>query len=102
MSPYLKLLLLSGCVPFILSFWPPLRIWRYPRALAFTLSLIIFIFGSWDIFATWRGHWSFAPAGVFATRIINLPLEEVLFFAVIPFCCIFTWEVINYLKQKVK
>jgi hypothetical protein len=27
--------------------------------------------------------------------LFNLPLEEVLFFVVIPFCCIFSWKALH-------
>lgn len=102
MSQYAFLLFVSGIIPFIVSFWPPLKFWRNWRPLIFSISLIAVIFGGWDIFATFRGHWYFDPAGVFSLRIVNLPLEEVLFFVVIPFCCIFTWEALNYIKVKMK
>lgn len=102
MSSYLKVLILAGMVPFILSFYPPLKIYRNIRALLETLFLILAIFGAWDIFATFRGHWYFNPLKVLPCRIVNLPLEEVLFFIVIPFCCIFTWEVIKYLGSRIK
>jgi lycopene cyclase domain-containing protein len=62
--------------------------------------LILLIFGGWDVFATCRGHWYFNPTGVYDMRVINLPLEEVLFFIFIPFCCIFTWEAIRYIEKK--
>ena len=102
MSSYLNLLILAGIAPVILSFYPPLRIYQNIRALLASLFLILMIFGAWDVYATFRGHWYFNPIGVLPYRIINLPLEEVLFFIVIPFCCIFTWEVIRYLGNKVK
>jgi len=102
MSSYLKVLILSGSIPFILSFWPPLKFYRNFKALAFSILIVLLIFGSWDVFATYRGHWYFNPEGVLGINIINLPLEEVLFFIVIPFCCIFTWEAIKYLKHKTK
>lgn len=89
-------------MPFIFSFWPALKFYRNLRALILSISLIIVIFGAWDVFAVWRGHWSFNPEGIFGLKVINLPLEEVLFFVVIPFCCIFTWEAIKYIKGKVK
>jgi lycopene cyclase domain-containing protein len=95
-------LILSGILPFCLSFYPPLRFYRHRRALFCSIGLVLLIFGVWDIFATYRGHWYFNPQGVYAFKIINLPIEEVLFFVVIPFCCIFTWEAINYIKQKTK
>lgn len=102
MSKYMAVLLLSVSVPFVLSFYPALKIYHNIRALLISIGLILVIFGTWDIFATARGHWYFNEDGVWGLRVINLPLEEVLFFVVIPFCCIFTWEVIKYFKDILK
>ena len=102
MSDYMLVLILSGTIPFILSFWPALGFYRNLRALIASIGLVLVIFGLWDVLATYRGHWCFNPAGVWNARIVNLPLEELLFFIVIPFCCIFTWEAINYLKGKIR
>jgi len=102
MSKYMMVLLLSGIVPFVLSFWPPLKFYKKPKALFYSIAIILVLFGSWDIGATHRGHWSFNPTGVLNVRVINLPLEEVLFFVVIPFCCIFTWEVLKYIKDRIR
>lgn len=100
----MKLLLLSGAVPLVLSFYPPLGMYKNGgiKALFMSLGIIMLTFGGWDVFATWRGHWHFDPGGVWPARIINLPLEEVMFFFVIPFCCIFTWEALKYIKDAVK
>jgi len=100
MSQYMMVLILSGIVPLVASFYPGLRLYQHTKALFFSLMLVLFIFGLWDVYATYRGHWHFNPAAVWKVRIINLPLEEVLFFIVIPFCSIFTWETINYFKQR--
>lgn len=102
MSQYMTALVLAGIVPFILSFWPGLKFYRNWPSLILSIGLILIIFGGWDIFATWRGHWQFNPRGVGNIKVVNLPLEEVLFFVVIPFCCIFTWEAINYIKARIK
>ena len=102
MTKYMYALLISGAIPFILSFWPGLNFYRNLRSLFYTISLIVIIFGLWDVFAVWRGHWSFNPNGVWPLRIMNLPLEEWLFFIIIPFCCIFTWEALKYIKEKIK
>jgi len=96
------LLIISGAVPLLCSFYPPLKFYRKIKALFFSIGLIVLIFGSWDIFAVWRGHWYFDPSGVWPMRVVNLPLEEMLFFIVIPFCCIFTWEALGYIKNKFK
>ncbi len=104
MSNYMTVLLISGIFPLLLSFYPPLKFYggSNKKALSLSILLIILIFGAWDVFATWRGHWSFDPSGVWPVRITNLPVEEVLFFVVIPFCCLFTWEVLKYISGSVK
>jgi len=100
MSRYSIVLLLAFIVPFCLSLWPPLKFYRKPLALLISITLILLIFGAWDVFAAWRGHWSFNPQGVWNFRVINLPIEEVLFFVIIPFCCLFTWEAIKFIKER--
>jgi len=100
MSEYMTVLVLSGAVPLVCSFYPPLRFYAHYKSLLYSIGLIVAIFGTWDIFATWRGHWHFNPQSVWKATIVNLPLEEVLFFFVIPFCCIFTWEAIVHIKDK--
>jgi lycopene cyclase domain-containing protein len=102
MSRYAAVLITALFLPFLLSFWAPLRFYRNLRSLFISIFCVVIIFGGWDVFATWRGHWYFNPKMVWPTRLINLPIEEWLFFIVIPFCCIFTWEAIKYLKSKVK
>jgi len=102
MSKYMTALILAGILPFILSFYPRLKFWQNLRPLISSIGLIVVIFGIWDIFAVYRGHWYFNPQGVWNFRIINLPIEEVLFFVIIPFCCIFTWETIKYIKETIK
>ncbi|MBP7216004.1 MAG: lycopene cyclase domain-containing protein [Candidatus Omnitrophica bacterium] len=99
MSEYLWVLCLSLSLPFVLSFWPSLKFYRNTNALLASIALIVVLFGAWDIFATWRGHWSFNPSKVMGMYIVNLPLEEVLFFVVIPFCCIFTWEALTFISR---
>lgn len=100
MSEYMRVLILSLSLPLIFSFWPGLNFYRNLRALIYSIVLIVIIFGSWDIVAAARGHWYFNPRATWSIKIINLPLEEILFFVIIPFCCIFTWEAINYFKKK--
>ncbi len=100
MSRYLAVLVISVVLPFILSFWPPLRFYRNLRALIVSISVTALLFGGWDVFAVWRGHWDFDPSALCGLKVANLPLEEALFFVVIPFCCIFTWEAILYIRGR--
>jgi lycopene cyclase domain-containing protein len=93
-------LVFSGIIPLVASFYPPLEFYKNIKALLVSIALIVIIFGLWDVFATYRGHWQFDSGSVWKARVVNLPIEEVLFFIVIPFCSIFTWEIVNYFKRK--
>lgn len=57
------------------------------------LPAIIYI--AWDIFFTAKNVWSFNEAYISGIKIFNLPIEEVLFFFVVPYCCIFIYECIR-------
>lgn len=49
----------------------------------------------WDIFFTDRGVWSFNEQYITGVKIANLPVEEVLFFFLVPYCCVFIYECIR-------
>jgi lycopene cyclase domain-containing protein len=98
----MKVLILSLVVPLILSFFKPLKIYSNVKALVMTIGAVLLVYGGWDVYAVYRRHWDFSPEGVWNLRIINLPIEEALFFVIIPFCCIFTWEALNYLLARKK
>lgn len=49
----------------------------------------------WDIYFTSKGVWSFNPDYITGIKISNLPVEEVLFFFAIPYCCIFIYECVK-------
>lgn len=50
----------------------------------------------WDHFFTIHGFWGFNPDYVLGIYIYNLPIEEYLFFFVVPFACTFIYEVCKY------
>jgi len=100
MSEYSIVLLLSLILPLIFSFFAPLKFYQNIRALVLSISITLVLFGAWDVFAAQRGHWYFNQESVWKLKIINLPLEEWMFFIVIPFCCIFTWEAMKYLAKR--
>jgi lycopene cyclase domain-containing protein len=54
----------------------------------------------WDALVT-GAHWNFNSLYVSGIKIINLPIEEILFFITVPFACLFTWEmIIRRAKEK--
>jgi lycopene cyclase domain-containing protein len=60
------------------------------------LAISILIVGSgyifWDMWATEWGEWSFNPRYVSGAKIVNLPVEEILFFITVPYACLFIYE----------
>jgi lycopene cyclase domain-containing protein len=49
----------------------------------------------WDIFFTAKGVWSFNEDYITGIKLYNLPVEEVLFFFIVPYCCVFIYECID-------
>jgi len=94
---YLYLLLDLGTVffPLLLSFDKKVafyRSWRY----VFVSSLVVGIpFLIWDMLFTKNGVWGFNPDYLTGINIGNLPLEEVLFFLLVPFACLFIYACVS-------
>ena len=99
MSLYLKILLFSFMIPFIVSFNSKVNFNKYflPLIIALLTSSIPFIF--WDIYFTDLGVWGFNIEHHSGILVINLPLEEILFFLIIPFCCLFTYFVFKKFEK---
>ncbi len=54
----------------------------------------------WDSLFTAQGIWGFNQKYLMGIMLHNLPMEEVLFFICIPYCSVFTYEVLNYFIKK--
>ncbi|MCW3090079.1 MAG: rane protein, partial [Ferruginibacter sp.] len=49
----------------------------------------------WDFYFTANGIWSFNENYITGMKWLNLPVEEVLFFFIVPYCCVFIYECIR-------
>nr|MDT0664261.1 lycopene cyclase domain-containing protein [Micromonospora sp. DSM 115978] len=71
---------------------------RWPRLLA-TLLPVVAVFVVWDLYAISNDHWDFDPASTTGVRLPGrIPLEELLFFLVVPVCAILTLEAVRAVK----
>ncbi len=56
----------------------------------------------WDIYFTSKGVWSFNDNYITGIKFYGLPLEEILFFFIVPYCCAFIYECIRTYFPQVK
>jgi lycopene cyclase domain-containing protein len=97
------LAVLAGCLAAALWLEPILRVnvFRRWRRLLLTLLPVVVVFVLWDLAAIAAGHWTFDPAqitGVFLPG--GLPLDEVLFFVVVPVCAILGFEAVRAVLRR--
>jgi lycopene cyclase domain-containing protein len=89
MSLYLILEILAISIPLILSFDKKVRFYGLWKYLFPSIIITGVLFISIDIIFTKLGIWGFNPAYHSKIMILNLPLEEWLFFIVIPYASLF-------------
>ncbi len=92
------LLLMAGCLLITLPLELVLgaRVWRQPRRLVTALWPTVVIFVAWDILAIAREHWGYNPKFVTGWRLPgDLPIEELVFFVVIPICSLLTFQAVR-------
>ena len=95
MSYYLKILILSTFVPVIFSFHPKVKFYIYYKSIFRATLLVSLIYILWDIIFTKLGIWGFNNQYLNGFYIFNLPIEEILFFLCIPFCCLYTYHLVE-------
>ncbi|GAA1865339.1 lycopene cyclase domain-containing protein [Brevibacterium marinum] len=108
MSSFEYLLLMGACLvitlPLELLF--SARVYRRWKVLIGSLIPIVVVFSIWDVVAISRDHWTYNPKFVTGVHLGSLPLEELVFFIVIPVCALLSYEavgtVLDYIGRKSK
>ncbi|WP_460605801.1 lycopene cyclase domain-containing protein [Jatrophihabitans fulvus] len=91
-------LILAACVVMTLplEFLIPARVYRRPVALVATLVPVVAVFVAWDVLAVRAGWWTFDPDQTLGVTLPGrLPIEEFLFFVVVPICAVLTYEAVD-------
>jgi lycopene cyclase domain-containing protein len=96
---YLYLNLFTISIPLILSFDKKVAFFRNWKYLFPAIFIMAALFIAWDAVFTYYGIWSFNDDYLIGFRMLGLPLEEWMFFIVVPYACVFIYAcLIAYLK----
>ena len=75
------------------------RVLRRWRRLLLAIVPAMLVFVAWDVYAIAQGHWSFDAERILGIHLPgDLPLDEVLFFLVIPLASVLTIEAVRSVK----
>ncbi|QDP95419.1 lycopene cyclase domain-containing protein [Microlunatus elymi] len=99
------LILMAACllVTLPLEFVFTARVYRSPRRLIITLLPVVLVFTVWDLAGIAAGHWRYNPTYVTGLVLIGrLPVEELVFFIVIPICGLLTYRAVGYVLAAVR
>lgn len=99
---YLILLISSLGAPLVLSFDKKVQYFRNLKYILPAILITASIFWLWDINFTAKGIWSFNSTYTLGMEIKGLPIEEWLFFIIIPYVCVFIYEVLKYYLKSVE
>jgi lycopene cyclase domain-containing protein len=101
-APFVYLLLNLGSIsfPLVRSFEPRVHYVGYWRHLFPAMLLTGSFFIAMDIWFTAKGIWAFNPEFLVGITIVNLPIEEWMFFIAIPFASIFIYACVAYFYKE--
>lgn len=93
---YQYLLVLAAC----LALTAPLEVfgsgvYRQARRAAAAVIPVAIVFIVWDVLAIAGEVWSYNPRYVTGVQLGNIPIEELLFFIVIPLCGLLTYSAVS-------
>lgn len=97
---YFYVLLFALSYPLAQSFEHRITYYKKWKKLFVGIAVMMAIFVPWDVWFTHQGVWWFNNDYTSGVRIFLLPIEEWLFFILIPFACFFIYEVLNYFIKK--
>lgn len=105
MDSFHYLALMAGCLLLTLplEFWLAARVYRRPRRMFLAVVPVALLFVLWDLLAIRRDHWTFSPR--FTTGLVlpgGIPLEEIVFFIVIPVCALLTYEGVGTVLKRMR
>jgi len=90
--------LLAGCLVVTAPLELVLHVRVYARWRRFLLAVLptFVVFVAWVLYAIAQGHWQYDADLILGVRLPGgIPLEEVLFFLVVPLCAVLAFEAVR-------
>ena len=90
--------LLAGCLVVTAPLELVLRVRVYPRWRRLLLAVLpeFGVFVVWVLYAIAEGHWDYSAERTLGLRLPGgIPVEEVLFFLVVPLCAVLAFEAVR-------
>jgi lycopene cyclase domain-containing protein len=100
MYTYLLLNVFTIAGPLAYSFEKKIGYFRKWKYLFPAIAITGAFFLLWDVIFTHLGIWAFNPRFLTGYYLLNLPIEEWLFFVTVPFACVFIYESMNHFVRK--
>lgn len=97
---YITLDLFSVAFPLLASFDKRISFHRKWPGLFLGILFMGIVFLPWDALFTAQGVWGFNDRYLLGPRILGMPIEEWLFFLLIPYACMFLYEVMRYFVKR--
>ena len=98
MGPLTYLALLVGCLVVTAPLELVLRVRVYARWRRLLLAVVpeFVVFVVWVLYAIDQGHWDYSDVRTLGIRLPGgIPVEEVLFFLVVPLCAVLALEAVR-------
>ena len=93
---YLSLMIFSISFPLFRSFENKIKYYTKWKFILKSILFVFLFFIPWDVLFTYLGIWSFNDKYNLGFNLLNLPIEEWLFFIVVPYACLFIYEVLEF------
>lgn len=95
MSYYALILIGTIAGPLLLSFDKKIHFYTYFKPMILSLLIVSTTFIFWDEYFTLNNIWGFNEKYVQGIFIGQLPIEEICFFILVPYACLFIYEVLK-------